>query len=489
MREQSMRCAARTVAIWLGLCAVAACDATVDPPRVVEVTVTDLSIEFDGSSGPPRVIRAVALGPRGNAPLVPLSWNSSNRSVVDVTALGGDSARLTPKGRGTATVSASAGGVTSKLIFVTVRDPLAVTVVIPARTLSVGAGFTGFAPVVATGGRVPLTFAITPALPTGLVFASSTGTISGVAQLSRLTTRHTVTVTDAGGAQAAVGFDLSVLGLPNSLGISVSAPTQGIAGAPVAVPPVQVRDDNQTPLPNTLVIFTASGGGRIVNLSGQDSESASIFTDSLGFATIMGWRLSPIAGANTLVVRVSPLLALTLRVTGVAGAASRMQKNPDLSPTAGGAAATVEIGVIVQDANGNAVAATPATPVTFTVTEGGGAITTTNPQPSDTAGKSGASWRLGAAVGRNVVRASSGTLPHLDFEIITKHGPLAVLVADPGNPTIDTVGKTVTVGVIARDANSNVVPEARVQFSVTGGGSIPAGPFLTDSSGVAPVLA
>ncbi len=52
------------------------------------------------------------------------------------------------------------------------------------------------------GGTAPLTYSVSPSLPTGLSLASATGAISGTPTVTSAATTYTVTVTDANNATA-----------------------------------------------------------------------------------------------------------------------------------------------------------------------------------------------------------------------------------------------------------------------------------------------
>ncbi|MYG45333.1 MAG: T9SS type A sorting domain-containing protein [Rhodothermaceae bacterium] len=62
----------------------------------------------------------------------------------------------------------------------------------------------------ASGGLVPLTYAIDPPLPTGLVFDSGTRTLTGIPTVSTDTITYTYTVTDANSKSLSLSFEMSV---------------------------------------------------------------------------------------------------------------------------------------------------------------------------------------------------------------------------------------------------------------------------------------
>ena len=88
----------------------------------------------------------------------------------------------------------------------------------PALTIAYGQGtlnltrdvqVPALTPVV-TGGEPTYRYAISPALPAGLIFSEATGTISGTPSAAQDEIAHTITLTDGAGATATVAFTLSV---------------------------------------------------------------------------------------------------------------------------------------------------------------------------------------------------------------------------------------------------------------------------------------
>lgn len=66
------------------------------------------------------------------------------------------------------------------------------------------------ADLLAAGLLAPVTFSITPALPTGLLFSTSTGAITGKPTVGTVLTAHTVTATDTNGATATAIINVTV---------------------------------------------------------------------------------------------------------------------------------------------------------------------------------------------------------------------------------------------------------------------------------------
>jgi len=90
------------------------------------------------------------------------------------------------------------GQSTSPGIFkMAIAEPLATNLAIPVKSIPTNFSAAAFAPVTATGGFSTLTYAISPALSTGISINSSTGYISGTPTASKNATSYTVTVTDS----------------------------------------------------------------------------------------------------------------------------------------------------------------------------------------------------------------------------------------------------------------------------------------------------
>jgi sugar lactone lactonase YvrE len=128
------------------------------------------------------------------------------------------------------------------------------TQAIPTTTLTQNVTATAFTPVTGAGGAAPLSYSVSPALPTGLTMASGTGSISGKPTSASSATTYTVTVTDANSATATATFSLAVhapvvavtvprltnfgsvaVGSSVSQTITVTFTESGSIGAPVVV--------------------------------------------------------------------------------------------------------------------------------------------------------------------------------------------------------------------------------------------------------------
>jgi hypothetical protein len=124
----------------------------------------------------------------------------------------------------TVTAQDQAGQTSSKSFSLTVGATALVAVI---NTSSVSGKLletlTPVTPVTATGGSGTKTYAITPTLPSGLTFSTSTGQISGTPSTARSSLSHTVTVSDQYGQSVTGNFTLAVVATPISVVTNVTA--------------------------------------------------------------------------------------------------------------------------------------------------------------------------------------------------------------------------------------------------------------------------
>ena len=104
----------------------------------------------------------------------------------------------------------NSGSTTFSLQIDSGASPLTTTQAIATRTLTQGTAATAFTPVTAAGGDGVKVFGISPTLPTGLSFSTSTGQIIGTPSIFRIATVHTITVTDGVGSSSSKDFTLTV---------------------------------------------------------------------------------------------------------------------------------------------------------------------------------------------------------------------------------------------------------------------------------------
>ncbi|CCD97795.1 putative Ig domain-containing protein [Bradyrhizobium sp. STM 3809] len=130
----------------------------------------------------------------------------------------------------TVTVTDANNATASNTFSLTVNSAVTATQSISAATVTVNNAITSFTPVTGGGGTAPLSYGISPTLPAGLSFNTSTGQVSGTPTAVSSTTTYTVTVTDANNGTASNTFQLTVNGpLSATQAIASKAVTQNAA--------------------------------------------------------------------------------------------------------------------------------------------------------------------------------------------------------------------------------------------------------------------
>ncbi|WP_082749684.1 Ig-like domain repeat protein [Caulobacter sp. CCH5-E12] len=140
---------------------------------------------------------------------------SANGSCTFTVTVRGASAGSVSVPTGAPSATNAAAGAEGSPLAITVNPTLTVTQAVASTVLTQNVAATAFTPVTASGGAGPLTYAITSggALPTGLIFSTSTGQISGTPTSTKARTTYNVTVTDQSVPTAITGtttFDLTV---------------------------------------------------------------------------------------------------------------------------------------------------------------------------------------------------------------------------------------------------------------------------------------
>ena len=186
----------------------------------------------------------------------------------------------------TVTVTDANSATAAATFRLTVDSAVAATTGVASTTLTVLEAGTAFTPVAGTGGDAPLTYSVSPSLPTGLHMASATGTVSGTPSVASASTTYTVTVTDANLAIATATFSLGVAKQTTSTSVSATStsitPTQTITLTATVAPTVSGTPtgtvtffDNGTQL-GSPVELTGGAAQLVVPglLSGQHSITA-----------------------------------------------------------------------------------------------------------------------------------------------------------------------------------------------------------------------
>lgn len=336
---------------------------------------------------------------------------------------------------------------------------------------------------VATGGGKINTTATTATVQSTAGIATLTNWILGQAAGSG---NNTVTASSTGLAGSPVTFTASArAGVATTLAIKAGDSQVATAGTTVLVPPsVTLKDALGNPVPDVDVTFAVTAGGGTV-------APAVAKSDASGTATVTGWVLGTVTGANALRASAAGLQPVTFNATGVTGAAAKIEKIAgDGQTTAAGTLVPVAPAVRVTDTNGNVVENAD---VTFSVATGGGSISgpaTLKTNASGIATLGG--WRLGPAAGQQTMSATSGTLvgSPLTFTASATQTPASIAV-NSGNGQSAIAGRAVATApsVIVKDALGNPIAGVDVTFSVTnGGGTVaPAIAVKTNAQGIASV--
>ena len=110
----------------------------------------------------------------------------------------------------TVTVKDANNATATATFSVTVNIAVVATQSIANTNLTVNHAATPFTPVTGSGGTAPLSYSVSPTLPTGLSVSPATGAITGTPAVASAASTYTVTVTDVNGAIATATFSLTV---------------------------------------------------------------------------------------------------------------------------------------------------------------------------------------------------------------------------------------------------------------------------------------
>ncbi|MGD5468058.1 putative Ig domain-containing protein, partial [Xanthomonas citri pv. citri] len=96
----------------------------------------------------------------------------------------------------TVTVTDANAATASNTFSLTINGGVTATQAVASTVITANHAVTAFTPVTGGGGTAPLNFSVAPALPAGLTYSASTGSISGTPTATIGATTFTVTVTD-----------------------------------------------------------------------------------------------------------------------------------------------------------------------------------------------------------------------------------------------------------------------------------------------------
>jgi hypothetical protein len=191
--------------------------------------------------------------------------------------------------------------------------PLVITQNI-ANTVLVQNTSTSFTPVTASGGTGLLTYAISPALPTGLSFNSLTGLITGVPTALISLTRFTITVSDTVGQTGTQTFDLIVNAVP--VVTTLAVPTTSLVQKLAITPFTPVTGTGGTGTLTYTISPVLPTGLSINPTTGQISGTPSSSTASQVpyTVTVTDSNSSPQSSSKTFTLTVTTLPSLTTTV-------------------------------------------------------------------------------------------------------------------------------------------------------------------------------
>jgi sugar lactone lactonase YvrE len=135
-----------------------------------------------------------------------MSFSSSTGNITGAPTAGAATG-TTPY---TVTVTDTDGGTATNSFSLTVNGPVTATQSIATEVLTQNHMVTSFTPVTGGGGTPSLAYSISPGLPTGLMFSTTSGAITGNPSVTSTATPYMVTATDANGAVASNTFSLTV---------------------------------------------------------------------------------------------------------------------------------------------------------------------------------------------------------------------------------------------------------------------------------------
>ena len=197
-------------------------------------------------------------------------------------------------------------------------------------------------------------------------------------------------------AAAAACKDSTGPPVPKSVTMDASVALEGTAGIVLpAAPTFVVKDQSGNALGGVSVTVAITAGG------GTLTDAPTTSRD--GPTPVGTWKLGNVAGVNTITVTVGSLTPLVINVNGKPGppAAMIVVAGDNQSALAGTPVPTPPA-VQVRDQFGNGV---PGAPVTFTVSEGEGIVSST-PVNTDATGKATSpQWTLGRSAVPQTLRA------------------------------------------------------------------------------------
>ncbi|WP_396216291.1 beta strand repeat-containing protein [Gemmatimonas sp.] len=328
--------------------------------------------------------------------------------------------------------------------------------------------------VISGGGSAVVRRPLTDANGTATVGAWTLGETPGTNTLRATATGLTL------GSNPVTFTATATAGAASSLSIVAGNNQTATAFSTVAVnPSVVVRDNRGNPVQGVTVTFAPSAGGAVTG--------GSAITNAAGVATVGSWKLSAVAGPQTLTATLAGVANVIFQATATAGAATAVQVVGDsvlpAFPVFSFVSPLPTLRVV--DANGNPVAGAS---VTFEVVTGAGNTLT---GATKTTGNDGlaqiTTWRIGTVAGVYRIRAVVSGLALNGAEptwLVTGTALTAAQVTVASTSLATQTGSqntaVPTVPVVrVVDQFGNPVSGVSVTFTVAAGNGTIAGGFTT----------
>ncbi len=285
----------------------------------------------------------------------------------------------------TVTVTDSNGATASNTFLFVVNSAVAATQQIGAAFLTANHTITPFTPVTGSGGTGPLTYSISPTLPTGLGLSSSTGAITGTPTAVSATISYTIMVTDTNGGTASVPFNLTVNG-PVTATQAIASKTLTASFAATPFKPVNGAGGTGTltytvspTLPTGLTMDPSTGtiSGQPTAISGANVYTVTV-TDVNSQTATAGFTLA----VNGPVIATQAVASATLTQNHAATPFTPVTGSGGTNPLSYSVAPTLPAGLTMASATGTITgtptAAHTTSSFTVTVTDANGATATAN---------------------------------------------------------------------------------------------------------------
>lgn len=260
---------------------------------------------------------------------------------------------------------------------------------------------------------VEVTFAITSGDGTLSVESTTTnprGQASTTLTLGNAPGPTTVEVTVAG--VDPVTFTATTLAVPWTLTRVGGLEQEGPAGEPLQSPlVVSVLDQTGAPLAGTVVAFVVTTGEGTLSVSTANTDA-----DGLASTTL---TLGPQPGANTVVATVAGLDPVTFGAMGRAVPRTLTKVSGDLQHGTVGTRLADSLVVSVRDQTGSPL---PGAPVTFTLTDGQGTLSSTS-DTTDAEGLASITLTLGGEPGASAVEVAVADLEPVTFTATARPSP------------------------------------------------------------------